>query len=102
MRRLSIIDSTQTVVNVIKLKDGVQWAPPEGLSIGPSGGEIGDQWNGSDYIKPSVAIEPAQEAEPAPPADPTVAALQAKIAAMQAQIQFLAENALASVEIKES
>lgn len=52
--RVPILDGDGLVVNVIVLSDDAGWIPPDGLSIGQPGGEIGDVWNGSFYERPEV------------------------------------------------
>ena len=40
------------VVNVVDLDEGVDWSPPEGCTIGPAGGRMGDIWDGVAYKRP--------------------------------------------------
>lgn len=47
----SILDEAGKVVNVIVLADGASWLPPEGFIIGPDGGNVGDVWTGSSYLR---------------------------------------------------
>ena len=44
------------VVNVVKA--GNEWTPPDGLLLGPPGGEIGDAWDGKSYIKSTPVVPP--------------------------------------------
>ena len=55
MARKTILDGN-LVVNVVEAGDG--WSPPDGLVIGADGGEIGDTWDGAQYIS-SAAPPPA-------------------------------------------
>lgn len=48
--RIPILDGAGRVVNVVNLASDA-WEPGAGLKIGPLGGEIGDTWSGSAYIK---------------------------------------------------
>jgi len=52
--RKSILDSSNTVVNVIVLNEDSIWNPPAGQTIGPDGGEIGNIWTGTEYQRPIV------------------------------------------------
>ena len=54
--RKTIIDlNTGVVTNVIEMEDGANWSPPEGQIIGTDGGEIGQMWNGTEYIDVTVS-----------------------------------------------
>lgn len=64
--RKSLIGSNSTVVDVVMA--GEDWSPPDGLAIGPDGGDIGDVWTGTAYLKPSSL--PPEEA-PAPTQAPS-------------------------------
>ena len=55
--RLPLIDATGTVVNVVLA--GGDWTPPDGLTIGPEGGEIGWTWANGDWVKPDESEQPA-------------------------------------------
>ena len=54
--RKSILDSSNTVVNVIVLNPDSNWTPPDGQAIGPDGGNIGEVWTGTEYQKVVVEI----------------------------------------------
>ena len=58
--RASLLNSSGTVVNVVI--HGPDWNVPEGLTIGPDGGEIGHFWNGSEYIVPP-GLMPSEHTE---------------------------------------
>jgi len=49
--RTPLLNADGLVVNVVLAGDG--WTPPDGLTIGAPGGDIGDKWNGVEYVKPS-------------------------------------------------
>lgn len=70
--RASLLDEYNTVVNVV-MHDG-DWAPPDGLRIGPEGGEVGHVWDGDRYITPPelAAADPLPQdiQQPAYVADP--------------------------------
>jgi hypothetical protein len=38
-----------------KLQRTRRWVPPDGFTLGPEGGDIGDAWDGRQYIKPERA-----------------------------------------------
>lgn len=60
--RATLIDASGLVVNKILLPlPGVKWRPPEGLTLGPDGGEVGDRWDGKVFHRPH-----------APPVPPTI------------------------------
>lgn len=50
--------SSNTVVNVIVIDESLipTWELPENQYFGPSGGSVGDVWNGTEYVKPSDPI----------------------------------------------
>lgn len=52
MPQRTLIDASGVVVNVIELADGAAFSAPDGLTLGPSGGHIGDRWTGSGYQSP--------------------------------------------------
>jgi hypothetical protein len=52
MRNVPVIDKDGTVVNVVVLDDESLWAPPEGCTLGPEGGNMGDVWDGQSYTRP--------------------------------------------------
>lgn len=65
--RIPLLDINGTVVNVVIADDA--WQPPDGLSRGAPGGEIGDTWNGTAYTR-------LQEPEPQLTADDFASAIQ--------------------------
>lgn len=44
--------ATNKVVNIIVLAEGSNWTPPNGHTLGDFGGDIGDFWDGTQYVKP--------------------------------------------------
>jgi len=54
-----LIDSTtKIVVNIIALEDGAIWTAPEGTELAPQhDGDLGDTWDGTQFVKP-IVIEP--------------------------------------------
>ena len=46
--KMSLLNSENIVVNVVIA--GPNWPVPDGLTVGPEGGEIGDHWDGERYI----------------------------------------------------
>lgn len=59
MHHRPIIEAvTGHVVNVVVLEAGADWTPPEGHTIGPDGGQIGDTWDGAQYVRPERPAEP--------------------------------------------
>lgn len=68
--RTVLFDAHGVVKNVILA--GPDYAPAEGLTIGPPGGNIGDTWDGSAYIPPP-------QPEPPPTQDDYSAAIQYRI-----------------------
>jgi hypothetical protein len=54
--RASLIDQSGLVVNVVLV--GVGYTPPDGLTIGPAGGEIGWTWDGAQYVPPLAPPPP--------------------------------------------
>jgi hypothetical protein len=99
--RKPLIDTNGYVMDVVMAGDG--WTPPAGLAIGPEGGEIGDRFDGSSYLKPPPLPPEVQTAEPPAPAavtDPALLeAMAAELAAKDALMQQLAER-LALLEAK--
>lgn len=55
--RVPLIDASGLVVNLVVAGDA-EWSPPEGLTAGPPGGNIGDTWDGTQYIP--AAAEPVE------------------------------------------
>jgi hypothetical protein len=78
MRR-PLLNADGVVVNVIALTDGAPWTPPAGLALGVPGGEIGDTWDGANYVRPSGP-------EPPPPTEEDYAA------AVQAHVDAAARS----------
>lgn len=85
----SILDSTGRVVNVIVAGD--DWQPPEGLVIGPDGGNIGDTWDGNHYVRPPEpeAVSAPPRAENPAPHPPDTSALEATIGALRQEVEIL-------------
>lgn len=55
--RATLIDLNGLVVNVIIIGEG--WNAPDGFTLGPDGGQIGDTWDGEKYVRP-VVVEDEQ------------------------------------------
>lgn len=69
--RKCIIDNN-IVVNVIEIEEGAEWSPPEGMILGPEGGEIGWSWDGEKYINPiQYTPNPPKYTQPIPGKGPT-------------------------------
>lgn len=59
MRKAVIRESDGFVENVIEIKSGAKWQPPEGCYLIAAGkGSPGDTWNGEEFIKPPPPPEP--------------------------------------------
>jgi hypothetical protein len=56
MRRCVIKEGT--VINVIEIEENITWDAPKGAILGPEGGEIGDSYDGKDYIAPMSSAIP--------------------------------------------
>lgn len=69
IERRPIIDTTSnTVVNIIVYDTeatgpGNSWVPDPGLMIGPTGGSIGDTWDGNTYSSPPPVIPSLEETQ---------------------------------------
>lgn len=48
--------ATNKVVNLIALVEGSDWTPPENFTLGQLGGDIGDTWDGTQYVKPVPSL----------------------------------------------
>jgi len=53
-----ILDASQTVVSIAVIDADGGWAPPDGLTIGELGGNIGDVWNGTVYVTTPPLVVP--------------------------------------------
>lgn len=64
MARKCLLDtSTKVVINAIELEDGANWSPPSGTELAPQDdGNIGDTWDGTQFVPPPPPPEP----EPTP------------------------------------
>lgn len=51
MRKSVARQATGLIINVIQIEDGAIWSPPKGCIL-MDGGEIGDTWDGTHFIKP--------------------------------------------------
>lgn len=59
--RKALLNAQGAVVNIVVADDN--WVPTEGLLIGPPGGEIGDVWDGSGYVRAEKPSEPETVAD---------------------------------------
>ncbi len=61
MKKSVVEESTGLVINVIEIKDGSKWTPPEGCVL-MVGGEIGDTWNKTTqtFVKPAQELVPEE------------------------------------------
>lgn len=53
--RKALIDGQGLVLNVIEIEPDANWSPPEGCVL-MDGGEIGDTWDGTKFVKPELPI----------------------------------------------
>lgn len=88
--RAALIDANGLVVNVILI--GENYTPPDGLTVGPSGGEIGDTWNGVSYVRPVI-----ETPEPQPPK--SVSPYQARCALHAAGLLPAVEATIANADV---
>jgi hypothetical protein len=60
MAHKCLLDSTtKIVINVIELEDGANWTPPEGTELAPQdNGNIGDTWDGTQFVPPPAPQNP--------------------------------------------
>lgn len=91
-----LLDAAGRVVNVIALPAGTKYQPPQGLKIGPPGGQIGDIWDGSKYIQG----ERAAKIRRAPPADAT--ALAQQVQQLTEELDLVKRHALVAANIREA
>lgn len=59
--RATLLNAQGQVENIVLVGEG--YAPPEGLTLGPSDGQIGWTWNGSDWLKPELPPPPPLTAD---------------------------------------
>ncbi|MBI5120044.1 MAG: hypothetical protein HZA67_03505 [Rhodospirillales bacterium] len=78
--RYAIVNSGNIVVNVIELEDSEGWLPPEGHNLAAGDGNIGDSWDGTQFVAPVVA-----------PVETTLAAVK-----LEAQRRILARYSFAA------
>lgn len=87
--RASLVDGSGLIVNVIVVDEGVEYVPPEGLTLVADPADIaepGGSWDGNTFHPP-----PPPPAPPVAPAAPTKEQLLAQLAALQAQIEAVKE-----------
>ena len=67
MRKTVVRQSDGFVENIIELEDGANWQPPAGHALIDVGnGSPGDNWDGTNFIKPEPVIpEPPRSGHPA-------------------------------------
>jgi len=54
--RKTVISDDGLVINVVNVAEGSNWTPPVG-TFGPDGGQLGQRWNGSAYVRGEVPQE---------------------------------------------
>ncbi|MDK9721659.1 MAG: hypothetical protein OEL53_10805 [Rhodospirillales bacterium] len=78
--KYAIVNSDNIVVNVIELEDSEGWLPPEGHSLAAGDGNLGDSWDGAQFVAPVPA-----------PVETTLAAVK-----LEAQRRILARYSFAA------
>ena len=89
--RASLVDGSGLIVNVIVVDEGVEYVPPEGLTLVADPADMaepGGSWDGNAFHRPPPPPAPP---EPVAPAAPTKEQLLAQLAALQAQIEAVKE-----------
>ena len=86
--RAPLLDANGLVANVVLVGEG--WTPPDGLTIGPAGGEIGWTLANGAWVKP---VDPAPSVSSVPI---SVSPYQARRALNAAGLREAVETAVAS------